>query len=524
MAESRQDTHRLDRFDLGLALAAGIASLAMYVRTLAPWVLPGDSGEFQVLSYQVGTGHTPGYPVYMLLSKLFLALIPIRDVAFRVNLFSAVMAAFTVAGVYLCIRLLSASRWGGLFGGAALAVSFSFWSQAVIAEVYTPAAAFLVAVWFLILVWHQRGNRWALFAAGVCGGLGLGVHANLVLAVPAVLLLLFLNGRRGREWLAPALLGGILGLALFLGALVAVDARNAPASSFNVIYGPARSAWGYSEEQTQDPLERMKFLLLARQWTGAMFSDPAAEMPAHWKDYVVGLPREFHLGTLILAGIGILGLAVRYRRVAAFFLAGLLVHGLFTFNYSIWDIYVMYIPGYALLAMLAGIGLGEILALAGRIGESRIRALLRPLLALSAAAVFLWPILSPRISAVRAGRVSFIGADRYILQTYGDFDYGMASRVVRALEPDAVVLMGWDHLYQYWYAASIDQQRTDLRFVELQPYHQSPGFPASTIQFIRAQLDAHPVYLAVYSADVEAAGLTLSPVSINTLVFFKVGK
>ena len=110
-------------------------SLALYVRTLFPWLLPGDSGEFQVLIPQVGVAHTTGYPVYMLLGKLFITLVPVADIAYRVNLFLAFMAAVAVALTYLAGRLAARSRWGGLFAALILAVSFTFWSQALIAEV-----------------------------------------------------------------------------------------------------------------------------------------------------------------------------------------------------------------------------------------------------------------------------------------------------------------------------------------------------------------------------------------------------
>src|ERR1043165_4335371 len=56
--------------DALLALLVGGLSLALYIRTLVPFVLVGDSAEFQVLAYQVGIAHTPGYPVYLLLAKL----------------------------------------------------------------------------------------------------------------------------------------------------------------------------------------------------------------------------------------------------------------------------------------------------------------------------------------------------------------------------------------------------------------------------------------------------------------------
>ena len=68
-------------------LAAGLAFI-LYLFTLAPTVMWYDMGEFALGSYVLGIGHDPGYPLYMILGKLF-TLLPIGDVAYRVNLMSA---------------------------------------------------------------------------------------------------------------------------------------------------------------------------------------------------------------------------------------------------------------------------------------------------------------------------------------------------------------------------------------------------------------------------------------------------
>ena len=72
LAEQQPVSERLLAWpDALLALLIGGLSLALYARTLVPFVLGGDSAEFQVLAYQVGIAHTLGYPVYILLAKLF---------------------------------------------------------------------------------------------------------------------------------------------------------------------------------------------------------------------------------------------------------------------------------------------------------------------------------------------------------------------------------------------------------------------------------------------------------------------
>jgi len=140
-------------------LVAGLfaASLALYVQTLAPSVaaLFDDSLEFPLVSYRLGIAHPTGYPLYTLLGKLF-SLLPWHNVAWRVNLLSAVAGALTAALVYLAARQLAARRLPALLGALALAVSPVFWSQAVIAEVYTLAGAFVALLLWLVLRWARK--------------------------------------------------------------------------------------------------------------------------------------------------------------------------------------------------------------------------------------------------------------------------------------------------------------------------------------------------------------------------------
>lgn len=140
-------------------LASGlfVASLAAYVQTLAPSVatLYDDSLEFPLVSHLLGIAHPTGYPLYTLLGKLFTLGVP-QNVAWAVNLLSAVAGALTVAMVFLVTRQLTRRRLPALLGAAALAASPLFWSQSVIAEVYTVNSAFVAVLLWLALRWARR--------------------------------------------------------------------------------------------------------------------------------------------------------------------------------------------------------------------------------------------------------------------------------------------------------------------------------------------------------------------------------
>src|SRR5205085_4646944 len=64
-----------------------ILSLLVLLRTMAPTVYELDSAELATGAATLGIVHPPGYPLYTLVAHLF-TLLPLRDVAFRVNLLS----------------------------------------------------------------------------------------------------------------------------------------------------------------------------------------------------------------------------------------------------------------------------------------------------------------------------------------------------------------------------------------------------------------------------------------------------
>jgi hypothetical protein len=114
-----------------------------------------DSLEFPLVCHRLGIAHPTGYPLYTLLGKLF-TLGPWPNVAWGVNLLSAVSSALAVGLLYLIGRRLTRRRLSAVLGAVALAVSPVFWSQAVIAEVYALNTVFVAALLWLALYWAEK--------------------------------------------------------------------------------------------------------------------------------------------------------------------------------------------------------------------------------------------------------------------------------------------------------------------------------------------------------------------------------
>src|SRR5687767_3748520 len=108
-----------------IAILVGSAALALYIRTLAPSLLWGDSAEFQTLSYTLGMTHPSGYMTQIMFGKLF-TYIPVGNIAYRVNLMSAFFGALSVAETYLIVRLLGGWRSAAVGASLLLALTEGF--------------------------------------------------------------------------------------------------------------------------------------------------------------------------------------------------------------------------------------------------------------------------------------------------------------------------------------------------------------------------------------------------------------
>ena len=171
------------------------------MRTLAPTVAGGDSGELITVAYTLGVAHPPGYPLYTLLAKLF-TLIPIGTIAWRVNLFSAACGAGAATILFLAAARWSASLWAALAAASLFAFSPRVWPHAVTAEVFALNNLFIAGLIYLTVRFSETaadsGHSHGELQTGLIGcalffwiGLGLTNHHTLIFyAIPAALLVL----------------------------------------------------------------------------------------------------------------------------------------------------------------------------------------------------------------------------------------------------------------------------------------------------------------------------------------------
>lgn len=166
-------------------------TLIAYVYTMPRTVVLEDDGEFIMAVYFMGIAHPPGYPLFVLLSHPFTWL-PVGSVAFRVHLASGFYGAATCAVLWWVVRALIPNRGAAYAGALGLGFSQVFWSQAIIAEVYTLNTLLFFSIFGACLLYLHSRRPPVLHGIALLFGLSLSNHWPLiVLASPCLLLVLW---------------------------------------------------------------------------------------------------------------------------------------------------------------------------------------------------------------------------------------------------------------------------------------------------------------------------------------------
>lgn len=206
----------------GLALGGvAIAALVLYVRTLAPSVVGGDSGELIAAAHVLGVPHPPGYPTFAILSHAF-GLLPLGEPALGMNLLSAILDSLAVAVIALGILLLARQERapsskgeraaivvGAILGAGLLATSTAFWTYSLVTEVFALNNVLAAGIIVAMLAWARRptGVR-PLWTAALLSGIALTNQQTITLLAPGLFVLYLAGLRRARSSAEPRLAGG----------------------------------------------------------------------------------------------------------------------------------------------------------------------------------------------------------------------------------------------------------------------------------------------------------------------------
>jgi hypothetical protein len=454
--QSSSDTayDRVSQLGAGGVLLLG--SAVLYGCTLAPTVLWGDDAMFQ---RALATGALTNHPLWGLLARLFARLsLPARggteylgDLAFRANLASAVYAVGAVGFLFLATLTLTGNLRAAVAAGAVLAVSHTFWLEAVRAEVYTlHMLLFLGGLWAFFR-WRKtplplrgpRGGRlrqptWHVgwLALGlVFWGVGTVNHLLLTVAWPGGLWLIL-------SALSPAARRKVLvlsPLAVLAGVILLFLAE--PAFLTQVVPGAARVVL-------------------------ATFNLSLSRLAMHLAILLYQFPV---FGVLAVPGFVYLWQRDRAAVISLCLMA--VLTAAFASTHSILESYVFYLPVFALVALYVGTGVGVVTArwpagrwlvlglvlIALQVGLYRVTPVVvervapgiipsRDLPGRRASTFFLWP-----------PKHGYLGARQFAQDT------------LDLLPADAILIADWTIFTPLQYLQDVEGRRRDVLVVQVDP-------------------------------------------------------
>ncbi len=197
MIRINKKTHYL----LGTAIFFTV--LAVYYYCQSSTVNFWDCGEFIPGCTFLGVPHPPGNPFYVLLGK-FLEVITFGAVidAVLINFYSAIMSSFAMLFTYLIGVKLAKLMFTqkneqvyvytvGVIAALFTAFSHSIWNNAIEAEVYAGALAFVDLCIWLVLLWREKVSDLAwqnmLLLIVYLLFIGFSFHQTVLQIVPAIL-------------------------------------------------------------------------------------------------------------------------------------------------------------------------------------------------------------------------------------------------------------------------------------------------------------------------------------------------
>ncbi|MEW6095471.1 MAG: DUF2723 domain-containing protein [bacterium] len=483
------------RMDYIFGILVLLISFGVYLHTLIPTVGFHDSGELIAVSYLLGIAHPPGYPLYCLLGKLWMTLMPIGNIAYRMNMLSALCAALACMMVYFIVLkvvgggrqevvkyhlLHPASYIPSAVAALMLAFATTFWEQAVIAEKYTLNAMFTTLIIFILVKWQETmvkddkknsslipHSSSLLYLFTFTLGLSFTHHFQTLFIVPASIFLIM-----------------IILLRCFVGDLMNMRVKIRYAKNFFLKY--IFKSWAYIKsffkilfpyvrtlslmfllfiiplclwlylpfQASQDPplnwgspdtMDRFIRHITTKDFRGYM-SSSTLEIFSRLTHHITHFfTNQFTIFLVIIGVIGIFFLIKKRGLLGLFLLLIILTDLLVSIRYNIYNIEDYYIPAFIIFSIFIGYGTLMLIKVISR--------------------------LSPITSCI----LLFIPLIPFLLHYHSNdrsnyfFGYDYGRNLLRPIAQNAIVfLKGLDHdAFPIWYLHYAEHIRSDLDLVSI---------------------------------------------------------
>lgn len=310
----------------------------LYAFTCAPTVLWQDSGLF---IYRIWHNDLAGnigialaHPLYIMIG-IAAKSVPIGELAWRINMLSAIFGAIAAANLFLLMRLWLGRVFPAVIAAISLAVAWTFWQNAVWAEVYTLYAAQLFTELLVLFQYIRTKRTGYLYWLGFLNGLSIANHLWGVfpLACYGIYLIVLIYQKQIKiSHLVIFIVFWVLGAAPY---------------EYLIIKGVI---------ETGDLAGTVRSALFGSLWQDAVLNVSVSMKIV--LENIAFIILNFPTPNIILLFLGILVLWEKSpsRGFANIIFALLLLFFGFAFRYTVVDRHAFFIPFYCMAAVLIGLG------------------------------------------------------------------------------------------------------------------------------------------------------------------------
>ena len=323
------------------AVAVAGAAFALYHATLLPGFDFGDTGSFQTVVTAPLVTPRNAYPLYFAIGKAFVWATGLEP-AHALNLASALEGGVACGIVVLAAAALSGSAAAAAAAALLFAVSYTFWSQSIIAEVYALHIALVAASLLLLLRWSDAPTSGRLIAFFAVYALAFGNHLSMILLAPGFTVFLLLAAPDGWR-------------SMFAPRIIAIAALCAAAGAAQYLWN-LHALWLLPDppDGVVEALRRFWFDVTKTDWRDTMvMTVPRTLIGDHAAMYWFDLRQQFGVVGPVLGAVGLAVLTRRnWRRgllIATLFAANVV----FAYTYNVGDAHVFYLPSHLFIALAA---------------------------------------------------------------------------------------------------------------------------------------------------------------------------
>jgi hypothetical protein len=454
-------------------------SFTIYLFTLAPTIYNLDSAEFTTAAATLGLTRSTGYPLYILLGNLW-SKIPLGDVGFRLNLFSAFCGALTIGLMAVILnRHFHVKGWAAFGALGLFATGKFFWALSSIAEVYTLQTALMAGLILCLLRWQEQPTARCTVLLGFILGLCLCHHAGSILMIPGVLVFILTSVSKTPS--KPKIFGaGIIGLLLGLVPYLYLPLRYHSLPEFN--YAGVFDARGLFHPFELDTVQGLWTLISGKTFSSVMFAYSGREVIQEIILFSGGLWQAF---LIIGIGPGLAGAIIlfkRNRRMGFALLLMFIFHAIFFINYRVVDKEVMFLPCYLIWALWLGLGyqwLEELILKTEEYSTQKQKY--------SISSIVLWCLRGLIILVIV---FSFFWKYKLVDQSDNWSTRQLGEQILAQVEPNALIFGYWDVVPVIEYLTLVEGKRPDV-----QPVNRFLVSQDDLKSWIVREISLRPIYI-----------------------------